>query len=68
MAEYLRGVGIADGELVCWDDSTHPLYLMLGVKPGIRFMHLSLALTMKERTADIEAQLAGRHPQARCRQ
>lgn len=43
VAEYLRGRQVGDRELVCWHDSTHPLYLMLGVAPGLRFMHVNTA-------------------------
>ena len=43
VADFLREQGVADGELVCWHDSPHPLYLMLGVKPGLRFMHVNTA-------------------------
>ncbi len=37
---YLRGRGVKDREIVCWDEAVHPLYLSLGVKPGLRFMHV----------------------------
>jgi hypothetical protein len=42
-AEYLRGRQVGDRELVCWHDSPHVLYLMLDVKPGLRFMHVNTA-------------------------
>lgn len=43
VADYLRSREVADGQLVCWHDSPHQLYLMLGVKPGLRFMHVNTA-------------------------
>ena len=43
VAEYLRGRRVGDGELVCWHDSPHLLYLLLDVKPGLRFMHVNTA-------------------------
>ncbi len=43
VAEYLRGRQVGDEQLVCWHDSPHPLYLMLDVKPGLRFMHVNTA-------------------------
>lgn len=48
VAGYLREEGVSDEELVCWHDSTHPLYLMLRIKPAIRFMHVGTALLMSE--------------------
>ncbi len=57
VAEYLRGQGVADGEVVCWHDSTHPLYLMLGLKPAIRFMHVGTVLMMKEHYGDVRQDL-----------
>ncbi len=43
VADYLRTHKVGDNELVCWHDSPHPLYLMLDVKPGLRFMHVNTA-------------------------
>ncbi len=57
VAEYLRTQHIGDGELVCWHDSTHPLYLLLQVKPAIRFMHVGTTLSMQERTDDVRQEL-----------
>lgn len=44
VAEFLRSRDVRDGELICWHNSTHPLYLMLDVKPAIRYMHTQTAL------------------------
>ncbi len=46
VAEYLRGRGVRDRQLVAWHDSTHPLYLMLDVTPGLRFMHVNTAASI----------------------
>lgn len=43
VAGYLRHRQIGDRELVCWHDSPHALYLLLDVKPGLRFMHVNTA-------------------------
>jgi hypothetical protein len=43
VAEFLRPQQVNDRELLCWHDSPHPLYLMLDVKPAIRFMHVNTA-------------------------
>ena len=40
---FLRERGVKDRELICWDEGTHPLYLHLGVRPGLRFMHVHTA-------------------------
>ena len=32
--------GVRDGELLCWDDAPHALYLTLDVKPAFRFQHV----------------------------
>ena len=40
VAEYLRGQNAKDREVVCWNEGVHPLYLLLGLRPGIRFMHV----------------------------
>ena len=44
--DFLRARGVKDGELVCWHDSTHVLYLKLGVRQPIRFMHVGTAMTL----------------------
>jgi hypothetical protein len=41
VAEFLRTQQVKDRELVTWDDAPHPLYLMLGIQPGIRFVHIN---------------------------
>lgn len=43
VADYLRSQGVKDHEVIAWNDSTHAVYLLLDVKPGIRFMHTSTA-------------------------
>ncbi|VTR96470.1 Uncharacterized protein OS=Planctomyces maris DSM 8797 GN=PM8797T_06285 PE=4 SV=1 [Gemmata massiliana] len=50
VANYLRTVEppIGPGELNCWNDSTHPLYLMLDVDPATRYMHYGTAFAIKE--------------------
>ncbi|MEO2087889.1 MAG: hypothetical protein ABGY75_00100, partial [Gemmataceae bacterium] len=40
VAEFLRTQQVKDRELVTWDDAPHPLYLMLDVEPGIRYVHI----------------------------
>jgi hypothetical protein len=44
VAAFLRGQGVKDHELLCWGDSTHPLYLELGVEPAVRYFHFTTVL------------------------
>ena len=37
---FLRSRNVKDREVVCWDEGVHPLYLNLGIRPGLRFMHI----------------------------
>lgn len=47
VAVFLRDQGVANGEVMCWNDSPHALYLVLGHRPPpLRFMHLSTAVGM----------------------
>lgn len=46
VAEFLRARGVGDRQFIAWHDSTHPLYLILGVKPGLRFMHVNTAASI----------------------
>lgn len=45
VADFLRGRDrpVGDRELICWHDSPHALYLLLDIKPGLRFMHVNTA-------------------------
>jgi hypothetical protein len=45
VAEFLRKVDppLGPGELNCWHDTTHPLYLMLDLDPATRYMHYGTA-------------------------
>jgi hypothetical protein len=54
---YLQTLGLKDRELVCWDDSSHPLYLDLGIRPAIRFMHVNTALDFKSKRPQIRREL-----------
>jgi hypothetical protein len=41
IAAELRRLGAQDGEVLCWHDTPHALYLELGHRPPFRFMHLN---------------------------
>lgn len=49
VADYLRTQNVRDGEVLCWHDSPHAVYLELGIKPQFRFMHVTTTL-MSETT------------------
>lgn len=54
--DFLRAQSLHDGELLCWHDATHSLYLALNLRPPIRFLHVGTAMGMgvpqRERVAD----------------
>jgi hypothetical protein len=60
VAAYLRTIDppLAPGELNCWDDSTHPLYLMLDLEPATRYMHYGTAFGIKSKRAVIAEEVA----------
>jgi hypothetical protein len=43
VVDFLKTKGVGDREVIAWHDSPHAAYLMLGIKPGIRFMHITTA-------------------------
>jgi hypothetical protein len=49
---------LGPGELNCWHDSTHPLYLMLDLEPATRYMHYGTALGIRTQAARIAADVA----------
>lgn len=44
VAGYLRGLGLRNGELTCYDNATHSLYLDLQLQPSTRFLHFDTIL------------------------
>jgi len=60
VAAYLRTVDppLGPGELNCWHDSTHPLYLMLDLAPATRYMHYGTAFGIRSQRATIAAEVA----------
>lgn len=51
VAEFLRSLDppLGPGELNCWHDSTHPLYLMLDLEPATRYMHYGTAFGIRSK-------------------
>ena len=60
VAGYLRTVEppLRDRELTCWHDSTHPLYLMLDVKPSTRYMHFGTVFPLRGKVDEIRLEVA----------
>ena len=48
IADHLRELGVRDGELICWHDSPHAVYLELNNKPIFRFMHVNTTLVSQK--------------------
>jgi hypothetical protein len=59
VAAYLRTVEppLGPGELHCWNDTTHPLYLMLDLDPATRYMHYGTALGIQSKRGAIEQEV-----------
>lgn len=59
VADFLRARRVADGELLAWHDSPHVLYLMLGIRPGVRYMHINTMQSISaESRARVQSELA----------
>lgn len=54
---FLQTLSLQDGELVCWDDSTHPLYIDLDIRPSFRFMHVNTSLGFRSKRPIIREEL-----------
>jgi hypothetical protein len=46
---FLRTLDLQDRDLICWHDSTHPLYVRLGIKPGFRFPHVMTSMKFRSK-------------------
>jgi hypothetical protein len=60
VADFLRKVDppLGPGELNCWHDSTHPLYLVLDLDPATRYMHYGTAFGIKSKRQVIADEVA----------
>ncbi len=60
VADYLRKVDppLGPGELNCWHDSTHPLYLTLNLDPATRYMHYGTAFGIRSKRERIAGEVA----------
>ena len=63
---FLRSQGVGEGDVIGWHNTTHPLYLWLGVRPTFRFMHVGTVMEMGEwQYLKIRAELFEQTPRAR---
>ena len=53
VADFLASKDLKDRELICWHDSTHPLYVWLNVGPAIRYPHVVTAMKFKSKRDQI---------------
>jgi len=64
VADFLRTQSVGDGELIAWHDTPHALYLELGLRPGLRFLHVGTAWNLgpwqRERVRE-ELRASARH-------
>ena len=60
VAGYLRTLNpsLGPGELNCWHDSTHPLYLMLNLEPATRYMHYGTVFGIPRKRETIAEEVA----------
>jgi hypothetical protein len=60
VARFLRTVEppLGPGELNCWHDSTHPLYLMLDLDPATRYMHYGTVFGIRKQAERIASEVA----------
>jgi len=49
VAAFLRSKQVRDGELIAWHDSPHVLYLMMDLRPGLRYLHVNTAIMISPR-------------------
>ena len=52
VAEFLASQRAGDGEVLCFNESTHPLYLMLNLTPAFRFIQSNLVVEVLESHRD----------------
>lgn len=44
--DWLRAHHVTDGEVLCWHDAPHALYVALRIRPPIRFQHVSQMMSI----------------------
>ena len=49
VADFLKTKDLKDRDLICWHDSTHPLYVWLEIRPGLRYPHVMTAMKFRSK-------------------
>lgn len=49
VTEFLRQQNVGDRDVICWHDSTHPIYIALQIRPGIRYPHVMTAMKFRSK-------------------
>jgi hypothetical protein len=58
VADWLTAHGVRDGDVLCWHDAPHALYLLLRVRPAFRFQHVGQMMGIGlEQDARVRAEL-----------
>jgi hypothetical protein len=64
--DFLRAQDVRGKDVICWHNTTHPLYLSLNLDPAIRFMHLSTVIEISPwHYARVKEELAKATPGAK---
>jgi hypothetical protein len=58
VAAFMRAAQVRDGELLCFNDSTHRLYLELGIKPPLRYLQWGVIGQVSRRHDQVAEELA----------
>jgi hypothetical protein len=53
VADFLATKDLHDRDLICWHDTTHPLYVWLNIRPAIRYPHVITAMKFKSKREQI---------------
>ncbi len=54
--EFLRSKKVGDRDVICWHDATHPLYVWLDIRPGLRYPHVMTAMKFRSKLPVIRAE------------
>lgn len=62
VADYLdHETDVGDYEVTCWNDGTHPLYLMLSIEPSTRYMHFGTVFRLRSKIDQIRDDVVTSH-------
>ena len=58
VADYLdQHTTAGDYEVTCWNDGTHPLYLLLSIEPSTRYMHFGTVFRLRSKVDQIRGEI-----------